>query len=488
MTGRIRVYRQPEPKNKMNMNNNMVKVTPELLKLGDAFGNVPDSQLLWLIANSKDLLLEGGEFLFVPGAPVNDTYIIIRGKIRLYLLQHNEILDIYTFEAGSVTGNLPFSRGWTNTTHGEAGGDTQILVLPSERYHFMICTHYELTQAFVNVMTTRVRDYTSLQQQNEKMMSLGKLSAGLAHELNNPVSAVVRGATSLKHHIQMVRFAFQDIVGLGISREKINLINELLDKIVNKEDLPPLTLMERSQKEDDLQDWLEEFKIDNAGDVAENFVEFNLDMEEAEMIKATMGDNELSAVFNWFSNSLVTEKIVKDISEGSSRIANIVGSVKNFTHMDQAREKQYADIHQGLRNTLTMLNHKIQKTHVKVIESYDTSLPKVKAMIGELNQVWTNLIDNAIDAMEGVDQAILEISTSQDKDLVCVTVRDNGAGIPEDVRTRIFDPFFTTKEVGKGTGLGLDVVQRILKQHKGRVSIDSVPGATAFMVCFPING
>ena len=465
-----------------------VKITPDLLKLMEAFNNVPEPQLQWLIDSSEELFLKPGEFLFMPGKPVENTYVIIDGKIRLYLLQRDEILDIYTFEAGSVTGNLPFSRGWTNTTHGEAGVDTHILAFPSEKFNRMICDHYALTQALVNVMTTRVRDYTSLQQQNEKMMSLGKLSAGLAHELNNPVSAVVRGATSLKKHIQKVRFSFQNIVQLGISPEKIRAINQLLDELVKMNDSEQLTMMERSRLEDDLRDWLEDMDIENADEVALNFVDFNIGISKAELIKKDIDLDNLSAVFNWLSNSLVSEKIVKDIEEGSNRISGIVGAVKNFTHMDQAREKQYADIHSGLRNTLAMLNYKIQKSGIKVIENYDNSLPKVKAMIGELNQVWTNLIDNAIDALEGVAQPTLKISTWLDKEQVCVTVRDNGAGIPEEICSRIFDPFFTTKAVGKGTGLGLDVVQRILKQHKGKVRIESVPGNTAFNVCFPVNG
>ena len=155
--------------------------------------------------------------------------------------------------------------------------------------------------------------------------------------------------------------------------------------------------------------------------------------------------------------------------------------------MDQAREKQYGDIHKGLRSTLIMLNYKIQKGNIKIIESFDETLPLVKAMIGELNQVWTNLIDNAIDAMDKVPKPVLEIITKQDNQQVCVTIKDNGEGIPDELRTQIFDPFFTTKEVGKGTGLGLDVVQRIIRQHKGMVKIESVPGNTQFTVCFPIN-
>lgn len=466
----------------------LFEVNTAQLKKTEAFVNVPEEQLEWLIENGHTFLLQEGEFLFLPGRPVEDTYIIMEGRVRLYLLQQDEMLDIYTFEAGSVTGNLPFSRGWTSTTHGEAGANTQILVLPSERYHDMICTNYELTQAFVQVMTTRVRDYTSLQQQNEKMMSLGKLSAGLAHELNNPVSAVVRGATSLKNHIQKVRFAFQNIVRLGITSEKIETINGLLDTIVKKDEHPTLSILEKSRLEDDLIDWLEDHDVKQADEVAANLMDFNIGIAESEIIREDISACNLSAVFNWLSASLVSEKIVKDIDEGSKRIAGIVGAVKNFTHMDQGREKQFADIHQGLKSTLTMLNHKIQCSGIKIIEHYNYELPKVKAMVGELNQVWTNLIDNAIDALDKVPAGTIEITTSRDNDLVCVTVRDNGPGIPLEIVSRIFDPFFTTKAIGKGTGLGLDVVQRILKQHKGRVTIASVPGNTAFNVCFPING
>jgi len=469
------------------MNKSQIAVTPAMLASTEAFNKVPEMQLKWLIDNSRNILLEAGKFLFIPGKQVDDTYIIIDGKIRLYTLQKNEMHEIYTFSNGEVTGNLPFSRGWTSTPYGEASVDTHILSLPQDKYHYMICTHFELTRALVNIMTTRVRDYTALQQQNEKMMSLGKLSAGLAHELNNPVSAVVRGATSLKEHIQLVRYAFQKVVRLGISAEKIDLINKLLGDILKEGEHTTLSLMERNEREDDMNDWLEDLGIENADIVAETFVEFNLTVEKAESIKSDLPDADLSAVFNWLSNSLVSEKIVKDIEEGSQRISGIVSSVKTFTHMDQAREKQYGDIHKGLRSTLIMLNYKIQKGNIKIIESFDETLPLVKAMIGELNQVWTNLIDNAIDAMDKVPKPVLEIITKQDNQQVCVTIKDNGEGIPDELRTQIFDPFFTTKEVGKGTGLGLDVVQRIIRQHKGMVKIESVPGNTQFTVCFPIN-
>jgi signal transduction histidine kinase len=191
---------------------------------------------------------------------------------------------------------------------------------------------------------------------------------------------------------------------------------------------------------------------------------------------------------NWVNNELVTEKMVNDIQESSQRIQKLVSAVKNFTHMDRDHGKEYVEIHSGITSTLTMLAHKIRKGNVELVEHYDTSLPRVKAFAGELNQVWTNIFDNALDAMEVNSSGRLEIITKRDKENVRISVIDNGPGIPDDIKNQIFDPFFTTKDIGKGTGLGLDVVTRIVKQHEGSIKVNSVPGRTEFMICFPING
>jgi signal transduction histidine kinase len=193
-------------------------------------------------------------------------------------------------------------------------------------------------------------------------------------------------------------------------------------------------------------------------------------------------------VFNWISQLLNTERMVQDIQESSRRIADLVSSVKIFTHMDRGSNKEYADIHIGIRNTLTMLGYKIRKGNITLVEDFDETLPPVNAMIGELNQVWTNLIDNALDAMETNGKGTLTIKTKKDREFVQVSIIDDGPGIPEDIRTRIFDPFFTTKEIGKGTGMGLEVVQRIVQQHHGSIKVISEPGKTEFVVCFPIEG
>jgi len=466
----------------------MINVTPDLLQSFEALKEVPLEQLKWLIDNSEQRILPEGEFLFQPGQPINATNIFISGRVSMYMMQNNETREMAIFEAQTVSGYLPFSRAKSAPSFAKAVEDTQILSFPAAKMPEMIADHFELTQALVHVMASRIRDFTALQQQSEKMMALGKLSAGLAHELNNPASAIVRGAASLKQHLLSAPKTFKEIIEMKMTADQVTIVNDMLIAVLNKKEKRILTLMERSELEDEMTDWMDEHEVVNAPEVAENFVEFGLKVSDAEAFKQHIPTEYISQVMNWINSNMVTEKMVTDIEEASRRITDLVGSVKNFTHMDQGHDKQYADIHSGIRNTLTMLHHKIHKNNIEVVEHFDTTLPPVKAMIGELNQVWTNLMDNALDATEGIGKGVLEIKTLKDGVFVEVSIIDNGPGIPEDYRSQIFDPFFTTKEIGKGTGLGLDVVSRIVKQHRGSIKVQSVPGRTAFIVCFPIDG
>jgi signal transduction histidine kinase len=221
--------------------------------------------------------------------------------------------------------------------------------------------------------------------------------------------------------------------------------------------------------------------------MAENFVEFGFMIDNLEALCSHIPTAYCSPVFNWINNLLTTERMVQDIQESSRRIADLVNSVKTFTHMDRGFEKQRTDIRIGIKNTIMLLKHRLKKGNVELAKEFDETVPEVNAMVGELNQVWTNLIDNALDAMEPNGKGKLTIRTQRDREFVQVTIGDDGPGIPNDVKTRIFDPFFTTKEVGKGTGMGLEVVQRIVRQHNGSIKVDSQPGKTEFTVCFPID-
>jgi len=465
----------------------MEPVSADFLSSIDSLKDVPKDQLQWLIDNSRQYIVPAGEFLFKPGDPVKGTHVLISGRIRIYAVQGNSTREIDIWEGGEIGGYLPYSRGKVAGAYGVAMDDVELMTFPIDRIRELINQHFELTQALVHEMTDRVREFTALQQQNEKMMALGKLSAGLAHELNNPAAAIVRSSTLLKQHLRLQPETFKDVISIRMSGEQVDIVNNILFALMDR-GKPVMPLMERTGKEDEMTDWLDDSKVSNAQEIAENFVEFGFTLADLDDFRSRIPAEHLSPVFNWINNNLVTEKMVSDIQDASQRISDLVGSVKNFTHMDRGQDKQYSDIHTGIRNTITMLNHKLRKGNIEMKEDFDLGLPQVKALIGELNQVWTNLIDNAVDAMEPNGKGVLEIRTRKDGEFVRVSVIDNGPGIPEDVRSKIFDPFFTTKDIGKGTGLGLDVVNKIVRQHNGSIKVDSVPGRTEFVICFPING
>jgi len=466
----------------------MNPVTVATLKTFEALQNVPDEQLQWLIDHSENRLIPDGELFTTPGIPMQGPHFVIDGQMRVFFTQNGSKREINTFGTGEITGYLPYSRGTVSKVYIKAVGDVQVLSYPTDKIRLMIETQFELTQALVHEMSDRVRNFTTMQQQNEKMMALGKLPAGMAHELNNPASAIVRDSVSLREHLKMQPETFKKVMAIKMDPAQVSGVKQELFNIISNKDRPVLTLKEKSKREDELTDWLDEHGVEDNYDMADNFVDFNFDTESLERFKAHIPDAAMGPVFNWISDLLVTERMVEDIQESARRIADLVSSVKTFTHMDRGTDKQYADIHIGIRNTVTMLGYKLKKGNVTLVEDFDLNLPPVKAMIGELNQVWTNLIDNALDAMEPNGKGTLTIKTEKDREFVQVCIMDDGPGIPEDIVLQIFDPFFTTKEMGKGTGMGLEVVQRIVKQHNGSIKVKSVPGRTQFMVCFPING
>jgi len=470
------------------MENVIEHITATWLQSIESLNEVPLEQLQWFIDNSSVYEIPDGDFLFKAGEPMKGTHVLLEGRIKMYLLQNNEMRDMIYIEKEAIFGYLPFSRGMVAKAMGQAVGNVRLMTLPMSKMREMITNYFELTQALVHIMTTRVRNYTAFQQQNEKMMALGKLSAGLAHELNNPAAAIVRGSTSLKEHLQLEPKSFKDIMAIRMDEREVDIVTQKLFEILGRGEKPRLTLIQRTEKEDAIRDWLDDHQVINSDEVAENFVEYAFTCDDMESFKQHIPDRYLSPVFNWINTNLVTERMVADIQESSQRISNLVKSIKTFTHMDQGKGKEYIDIHTGLRTTLTILDHKIKKGNITVTGQFDETLPKVKAMAGELNQVWTNLIDNAIDAMEVNKKGQLIIRTERDREFVQVTITDDGPGIPENIRSQIFDPFFTTKEIGKGTGLGLDVVSRIVQQHRGSVKVNSRPGCTEFIVCFLIDG
>lgn len=457
-------------------------VSLETLTQFPAFAAVPPEQLQWLLDRVEEQSFPQGHVINKPGDPIDYLMLVVEGRIRIDDGPSGSADEIMVYQGQSILGLLPFSRLVKAVSRVVADQPTQVLLLHRSHLRDMPQACYELTEALVHQMTTRVRDFTKHLQQNEKMASLGRLSAGLAHELNNPVAAVVRSADTLSEHMRATPEAFKTIMHLNMTDEHVNAVNEALFRRLDQKP-PALTLMERSNLEDEITDWLDDHGISDSLDLAGPLVEYGFTIDDLEWILDRVGDENIAGVMGWLVNNLVTEKLVMDISEASKRISTLISSIKNYTHMDRGAGKQQVHLGEGIQSTLTLLNHKVKAKHIQVNVHIPNDLPAVCGWPGELNQVWTNLIDNAIDALP--DGGKLTISGEVDREFVLAKVIDNGSGIPADVQDKIFEPFFTTKAIGQGTGLGLDIVHGIIKHHNGSIKVNSKPGRTEFSVCLP---
>lgn len=446
-----------------------------------------NSALEWLVRNGERQNFAIDEAIFKQGDPIDRMLIILEGRLLLKMHQGNQFRVVSEIGAGSITGLLPYSRAKSAVGIAQVIEPVKILSIGQDKFHDMITTQEELTTVLVHLMSSRIREFTKNQQQNDKMMALGKLSAGLAHELNNPSAAIVRSAQTLSAHLKQGPDIFMQAVKVQMTDEQFEAVNKVLVGQLAK-GIQSYSLMEKAEKEDEVMDWLDDREIENSDAIAENLVDYGFGLEELDQIADEVEQKYLSGIFAWINQNLVTERLVDEIEEASSRINKLVSSVKSYTHMDQAPEKKPTDIHVGIENTLTMLAHKIRKSNIQVHRNFDPDLPKALVFPSEMNQVWTNIIDNAIDAMENSDNKELTITTTRNSQFINVVISDTGSGIPEEIQDKIFDPFFTTKEIGKGTGMGMEVVHRIVtNQHNGSVTFLTEPGHTEFSVCFPLN-
>ena len=450
-----------------------------------ALAGIPREQIEWIVERGELNEIQEGEKYFKKGSPIDRLIIMLEGHAVFKLEQNGQYREVGRWDAGQVSGALPYSRAQSANAEGFALTDLVFFSLHKDHFKEMICDCHELTALLVHEMTDRVRSNTKRQQQNEKLMALGKISAGLAHELNNPAAAIVRSSESLQKHLGTVPDKFKRVISMKVTNEEVDYVNDMLfSKIENGIDKAE-SLMQRTEREDELTDWLDDNGYGDCYMLAETMAEYGFCADDLDGLRECLTAESFPSVIEWIDNVLTTEKMVGEIKEASNRISKLVSSVKSYSHMDRAGDKEPTNVHIGIHNTLTILNHKLKKNKVQLVEELDQDLPEIKAAPGELNQVWTNVIDNALDAMD--EGGTLSISTRTVGKDVRVRIGDSGPGIPEDIKDRIFDPFFTTKAVGKGTGMGLEVVKRIVEDHNGVITLESMPGNTQFEFCFPIN-
>ncbi|MFT6216081.1 MAG: signal transduction histidine kinase [Roseivirga sp.] len=450
------------------------------------FQDVPRQQIQWLLDRGEVVNVPAGDSYIRKGDPIDKLFILLKGSLSLKMEQNGQFKEVYHMEVGEISGLLPYSRAQSAMGYGNAVIDSDFFMLDKSHFRDLVCECHELTAMLVHEMTDRVRDFTRSQHQDEKLMALGKLSAGLAHELNNPAAAMVRSSESLQKHLGTVPDEFKRIMSMKVTDEQIDLVSGIIFDKVTKGVKKGETMMMRSQREDDITDWLEDNGYGDCYLLAETLAEFGFEESELQEIRDGLDHDAFPKVMGWIDNVLTTEKMVGEIKEAARRVSSLVNSIKSYSHMDRSSDKTATDIREGIQNTITILGHKLRKNQVKLIEEYDEQLPLINAIPGELNQVWTNIIDNALDSMEA-NGGELKIKASRRGDMVNIQIIDSGSGIPKEIQSRIFDPFFTTKDIGKGTGLGLEVVHRIVQGHNGSINLESAPGRTKFEFCFPIS-
>ncbi len=466
----------------------MQPVTVDELKKVIALSDLPDEHIQWILDHSESIEYEEGDVVGKTGDPVDWMFFFIEGKVDYYRNINGKLVYYHYFtndvETGGVTGLLPYSRMKTYNGNAIVSDKIRGIRMHKDFFKELEQLNPDFIQRLIGYMTERARLFATTQLQHEKVSALGNLAAGIAHELNNPASAINRISYELKNRLFLNIELTEKMLKQNINADHIQSLRnkiEIKDNTLKQK----LSALQRMKNEDGLMEWLENKGLPTDQQVVETFTDAGFSSDDLETLSDNIPKEDLVQILLWIENLLSSQRIIKDLAEASTRISNLVGAIKSHVHMDRTNEKQPTDIHNDIENTLTLLGHKIREKNISVKKIFCSDLAEVPVYIGELNQVWTNIIDNAIYALNQGGE--LTIETTCDTKNVNVKIIDNGKGIPPEIQSRIFDPFFTTKKVGEGTGIGLDLVKRIINRHNGEIKVHSKPGRTEFLICIPIS-
>ena len=448
------------------------------------FAQLSDEQLA-SVERGSEVRLQPGDYIKKAGDPPDGFYVVIEGQIEWTSKVRQQDVFVQNLEAGEFWGHELLLTEKPYPVSGRALTPVRLYVLETDDFWRMLADCPSILRTLVAILVDRWGNLGVAEQQHAKLISLGTMAAGLAHELNNPAAAVGRSAQEAREAFRISSARAVKLGALEMTPEERLVVAGLPEEAAARvENAGELDSIERSDLEDEVALWLEDRGVAEAWDLSPTLVGAGLDARWLDDLEGRLPESSIGAVVAWLASEVAGDELLREITYASTRISELVGAVKSYSHMDKAPSKE-VDVHAGLDSTLILLGHKLKKGDVEVVRDYEKDLPHVCGHAGELNQVWTNLLDNAIDAVDGHGRITLR--TASENGRVLVEISDDGPGIPEDVRERIFEPFYTTKDVGEGTGLGLDISHRVIvEDHKGDIRVLSEPGDTRFQVRLPI--
>ena len=464
--------------------------SPELLRTLFLFESLSDDRLEYLCERGEVVEVEPG-WLYRQGEDASCFYVLIEGALVMSRRVGDDEVEVNrTSYRGSYVGAwtaylgdlVPqvYDQSVRVTEHATFFLLDASVLRDVMREWFPMAQH--LLSGLFQGFTTRQRTVS----QRERLLALGSLSAGLTHELNNPAAAAVRATSTLQQRVSKMREKLAALAAGHLDEAALQTLIKFQDEAAQRvADAPKLTAIEAADREDALSEWLDDHGVGRAYEIAPTFVQAGVDSDWLELVANAAPPESLAGAIHWLYYTIDTELLMKEIIDSTTRISTLVEAAKQYSQMDRSPH-QTVDLHELLDSTLVMLARKIPPG-VRVVKSYDEAMPPVPAYAAELNQVWTNIIDNALQAMG--ETGTLTISTRAEDEFVVVKINDTGPGIPANVLDRIFEPFFTTKPVGQGTGLGLDIAYRIVvNKHRGYLKAVSEPGSTTFVVRLPLQG